>query len=283
MIMEILLNPKTHASITKIIYAPQQTVGINASVGSGKATIAKYIADKILTHHGSVQSYISVHQPIDNKYTIEQTRQIISNINLKPHKANTIAQIIILEDFDLMTSQVQNLFLKPIEDPTAGVMFILTYSDKQKVLPTILSRIKVLSIENIASSSVIDYFIDSYDEKAIKTAYNIANGKIGLINSILQNNQEPLLEEIEMSKTFLISDKYNKLIITNKIAKKDIGLFLEAIAIVADSGMKNALDKNVNQLKKWHLIRKNILFAKSLYATNGNTKLILTYLSINIV
>lgn len=71
-------------------------------------------------------------------YVIDQIRTLISGVTLKPARSN--AKIYILENAETLTGSCANALLKTIEEPPAGVMFILMARTVDSVLPTIASR-----------------------------------------------------------------------------------------------------------------------------------------------
>ena len=56
---------------------------------------------------------------------------------------------IIIEDIDKATVETQNAFLKNLEEPTKNIIYILTASNINNVLPTIVSRCQVIKIQDL--------------------------------------------------------------------------------------------------------------------------------------
>lgn len=65
---------------------------------------------------------------------------------------------IVIEDIDTATNEALNSFLKNLEEPTKNIIYILTTSNLNNVLPTIVSRCEVVKTENE------DYEIENNDE-----------------------------------------------------------------------------------------------------------------------
>jgi DNA polymerase III delta prime subunit len=55
---------------------------------------------------------------------------------------------IIIEDIDKATAETQNAFLKNLEEPSNNLIYILTASNINNVLPTITSRCQVIKIQD---------------------------------------------------------------------------------------------------------------------------------------
>ena len=71
-------------------------------------------------------------------YLVEQIREIVSDVSLAPIRAKS--KVYILDRVDLLGTQAANAFLKTLEEPVPGVVFILLGRTREGVLPTIVSR-----------------------------------------------------------------------------------------------------------------------------------------------
>lgn len=87
---------------------------------------------------------IALRRPTDDKgrakkeITVDQIRAMSADAYVLPNEAARKAYII--EDADMMNVQAQNAALKLLEEPPAGVMFILCAENAQLLLPTVRSR-----------------------------------------------------------------------------------------------------------------------------------------------
>jgi DNA polymerase III subunit delta' len=70
--------------------------------------------------------------------TIEQTRELMREIQLKPTEAEYKVAIIVAAD--RLNTQAANAFLKTLEEPPARSVLILLSTEPQRILETILSR-----------------------------------------------------------------------------------------------------------------------------------------------
>lgn len=80
----------------------------------------------------------------DTSLKIEQTRRLLDALSLTPLEDGPRA-IVILE-VDTMTPAAQNALLKSLEEPERTDSFILTTKNEQAVLPTVLSRCRLLRL-----------------------------------------------------------------------------------------------------------------------------------------
>lgn len=77
-------------------------------------------------------------------FHIDAVRSLRREAYIRPNEADR--KVFILENAHNMTVQAQNALLKIIEEPPAGVMFILTCDNKSAMLETVLSRVTVFSL-----------------------------------------------------------------------------------------------------------------------------------------
>lgn len=80
-------------------------------------------------------------------YLVEQIREIVSDVSLVPIRAKR--KVYILDRVDLLGTQAANAFLKTLEEPVSGVVFILLGRTREGVLPTIVSRCQVVPFRHI--------------------------------------------------------------------------------------------------------------------------------------
>lgn len=79
-------------------------------------------------------------EPEKKEFGITQVRDIIKRVAL----AFTKTQLYILYDFDTASYDAQNAFLKTLEEHQKSIQFILVAKNPRRLLPTILSRAKVV-------------------------------------------------------------------------------------------------------------------------------------------
>lgn len=77
------------------------------------------------------------------KTGVDDIRKIRNEAYLAPNEANI--KVFILENTDKFNVQSQNALLKILEEPPKNVKFILTAATKTSILPTVRSRVCILS------------------------------------------------------------------------------------------------------------------------------------------
>lgn len=81
-----------------------------------------------------------------NTIGIEEIKNMQKKLFLKPIKSP--AKAIILEDAHLLTTQAQNALLKVLEEPPRNTIIILSSESKESLIPTIISRCRIIEIEH---------------------------------------------------------------------------------------------------------------------------------------
>lgn len=76
---------------------------------------------------------------------IEEVKQMQKKIVLMPIKSKNKA--VIIEDAHLLTKEAQNALLKVLEEPPANTIMILGSQSQEALLPTILSRCQIITLE----------------------------------------------------------------------------------------------------------------------------------------
>lgn len=112
---------------------------LTGPTGCGKTTIARIVA--------GIRDSQTVELNISNTRGIEQARSIIESV--RTHSLVSDGKTIVLNECHEATRQFQDAMLEVLEEPPAGVMFILCTTDPQKLLPAVKSRCKIFGVETL--------------------------------------------------------------------------------------------------------------------------------------
>lgn len=124
-------------------------------------------------------------QAFEKAMGIEDVRNIQKSILLKPFKGKTKA--VIIEAYENITPEAQNALLKILEEPPANTIIIISVSKKELMLPTILSRCKIIALkekeqsmtnEGIAKlNGILNTIFDGNIGDKLKIAQDVAKNK----------------------------------------------------------------------------------------------------------
>lgn len=158
---------------------------------------------------------------ISGDLSVDSIRRIRSDAYIKPNEAPMKAYI--LTNCDKMLIPAQNAFLKVLEEPPANVIFILTVTSANMLLPTVRSRVRLYSLyppdPEEASSFIAKHYPD-YSMEEISACAVQCDGNIGQTIEMLQSGgEESVILAEEIIKTALKGSEYDLLVLTAKLSR----------------------------------------------------------------
>lgn len=145
----------------------------------GKATIAKKMAEIFLGQNkNSSVNNLKIFEDNQEALKISEIREIGRQVNLT-HTGNY--QIFIIENIERMRTEAQNAFLKTLEEPPKGTIFILTCDQPDKILNTIFSRTRNYWFSSIDTKEIEAYLKENHPQESAENWIQLFSGKIGLI------------------------------------------------------------------------------------------------------
>ena len=154
--MKLVINKITEQIIAKTAANLPQSILLTGPVGIGLTEIAKHIANL-----KSIKPIIILPEK-DEKVDLEKgiiSVEIMRRLYDEVRTKTDANRMIIIDYTETMTTQAQNAFLKLLEEPMAGVYFILLSHTTTKLLPTILSRVEKINIRPVSiqqSNDILD-------------------------------------------------------------------------------------------------------------------------------
>lgn len=288
--MELVLHPQTRAQVTQFIDEPTHALLLEGAKGSGKKTLIKHIASQILSISADTTAshpYISVIVPEKNAISIERVRQTREFLRLRVPSKQQIARIIMVFEIDTMSHEAQNAFLKMLEEPPNDTLILMTTSDEKKLLTTVHSRVRHLSVLPVTQQEASKYFTQQgFSANDITKAYHMADGRIGLTSALLADDtNHPLVEAITEAKRLLSSTPFERLARVDQLVKQreDLPTLFEALERVTHAALYAASRKEAStQVARWKNRLKRILTSQDQLAKNASAKLLLTDLMLNL-
>lgn len=109
---------------------------------------------------------------------IGKIRDIIYQASLKPYEAKK--RVFIINDAEEMTEEAQNALLKVLEEPPRNHILILTASNIAGLLPTVLSRCRVLRFYSLGQEYIRKFLQqEGIDESEALLFSHMAMGSLG--------------------------------------------------------------------------------------------------------
>lgn len=87
--------------------------------------------------------------------SVDDIRSLIEQVRIRPQIGKY--NVYIIDEVHMLTSAAFNAFLKTLEEPPHHAIFILATTEKQKILPTILSRCQIYDFSRISVSDVVEH------------------------------------------------------------------------------------------------------------------------------
>jgi DNA polymerase III delta prime subunit len=166
---------------------------------------------------------------------IEQVRALLERVHMSRQSKY---KIIFIENIERMTGESGNALLKTLEDPPENVVFILTSSRVRDVLPTIISRVRLVQFSLVKDSDIeklLDMISPDLDAETKKSIVEFSMGCPGKAVSFLK--EESLLKSYEK----FFSDASNLLRSGNRSRQFS---FVEQIIKDAKEGHDNGIVKD---------------------------------------
>ena len=87
------------------------------------------------------RSYNIVELDAASNNSVDDIRNLIDQVQIPPQIGKY--RVFIIDEVNMLSSAAFNAFLKTLEEPPAHAIFILATTEKQKIIPTILSRCQI--------------------------------------------------------------------------------------------------------------------------------------------
>lgn len=154
--------------------------------GVGKTTCARIFAKKINSLGADIDpnedfAFNVFELDAASNNSVDDIRSLIEQVRIPPQKGSY--KVYIIDEVHMLSTAAFNAFLKTLEEPPKHAIFILATTEKQKIIPTILSRCQIFDFKRINAKDAQDYLkviaeregIDT-DEKALHLIAQKADG-----------------------------------------------------------------------------------------------------------
>lgn len=87
--------------------------------------------------------------------SVDNIRSLTEQVKIAPQVG--AYRVFIIDEVHMLSAAAFNAFLKTLEEPPSYVIFILATTEKQKVIPTILSRCQIYDFKRITIDDMVDH------------------------------------------------------------------------------------------------------------------------------
>ena len=133
--------------------------------GVGKTSCARILAKKINNLEENFEYNIFELDAASNN-SVEDIRSITDQIRIPPQIGKY--KVYIIDEVHMLSNAAFNAFLKSLEEPPKHVVFILATTEKNKIIPTILSRCQIYDFKKVDVVDITELLKNICTDKKIK-------------------------------------------------------------------------------------------------------------------
>ncbi|MCX8677936.1 MULTISPECIES: DNA polymerase III subunit gamma/tau [unclassified Apibacter] len=138
--------------------------------GVGKTTCARILARKINEKYGETDendfAFNIFELDAASNNSVDDIRNLIEQVRYAPQVGKY--KVYIIDEVHMLSNAAFNAFLKTLEEPPAHAIFILATTEKQKIIPTILSRCQIYDFKRIEVNDINNHLKKIAQEEGIQ-------------------------------------------------------------------------------------------------------------------
>ena len=239
--------------------------------GVGKTTCARIFAHQINGFEGrdptkGAQALNIFELDAASNNSVEDIRSLVEQVRFPPQGGTH--KVYIIDEVHMLSQQAFNAFLKTLEEPPSYAVFILATTEKQKVLPTVLSRCQIFHFKRISVPDIVDCLKKVCEIEKLEAEeeglYQIARKSDGSLRDAFSL--------FDMLITFCEGKKLTHTSLQEHLDLLDTSYFFEIITWLRDGNLANALlaldtalqsGVDMHQLLlAWSEVMRDLLLAK---------------------
>jgi DNA polymerase III subunit delta' len=173
--------------------------------------------------HGNHPDVHIITRPTDKQFIlIEQVRALQGSAARKTLEGRR--NIFIIDGAQEMNAQSANCLLKTLEEPEPDVILLLTVPDPGLLLPTILSRVQIISTQLLTVSQIKNALVERWeaepDEASLIAA--LAAGRMGWAVQAMEDDEmlEERGEQLDLLTKALAANKIQRFEIVQEVVKR---------------------------------------------------------------
>ena len=259
--------------------------------GVGKFTVAKEVARRILCNNSSGSCLeadeffhpdLMIIRAENGSIKKSDIDEMIADSYKKPFVAEN--KVYIIDGFDFVTVSGQNALLKTLEEPQEYLRIILLSNNIKKILPTIISRSRIIKFKDISENEIVDFLHENIGT-GIDNARLFARISGGSVKKALDYSRNPSNVSLREEAVALFDRLVNgtssypfkefEFFNENKERLKDIfNIFLSLLRDITSLNLGFSEDVIINIDKINLLKRQNINNDQALYIKDSIMKVI---------
>ncbi len=208
--------------------------------GVGKTTCARILANEI--------NEFNINDPLDssnnlNIYeldaasnnSVDDIRSLIDQVRYAPQAGKY--KVYIIDEVHMLSNAAFNAFLKTLEEPPSYAIFILATTEKNKVIPTILSRCQIYDFNRIEIPDIKSKLIDILNSEKI----DFEDGALHIIAQKADGALRDALSTLDLIKTFSKNSKITIKDVTKNLNIIDNEYLFKITELLYNADKKNSI------------------------------------------
>ena len=240
--------------------------------GVGKTTCARILANEInnfdFTNPTESSNNFNIYElDAASNNSVDDIRNLIEQVRYPPQSGKF--KVYIIDEVHMLSNAAFNAFLKTLEEPPSYAIYILATTEKNKVIPTILSRCQIYDFNRIEIpdiknklSEILESENISYEDEALHLIARKADGAL-----------RDALSTLDLIKTFIKEPKIKLEDVTSNLNILDsdylfeISSYINVGDVTKSIMLHNKIIRNgfesINLLSGLTNHFKNLLYAKN--------------------
>jgi len=154
--------------------------------GVGKTSCARIFANRInnISEENKEDGAFNIFElDAASNNSVDDIRELVNQTRIPPQKGKY--KVYIIDEVHMLSKSAFNAFLKTLEEPPKYCVFILATTEKQKLIPTILSRCQIFEFNRISLNDIVIHLSSivkkeniKVDERSIQLIANSSDGAL---------------------------------------------------------------------------------------------------------
>ena len=208
--------------------------------GVGKTTCARILANEI--------NDFNIENPLENSNnlniyeldaasnnSVDDIRNLIDQVRYAPQSGKY--KVYIIDEVHMLSNAAFNAFLKTLEEPPSYAIFILATTEKNKVIPTILSRCQIYDFNRIEIVDIKEKLKDILNKEKIE----FEDEALHIIAQKADGAMRDALSTLDLIRTFSKDSKITLEIVTKNLNILDNDYFFKVSNLLFESSISETL------------------------------------------